>query len=302
MGVAADFACRLCGQHDLYLYYTLGNDGQFRYFKCRNCALVNYDLTGGFDQAQYTTIFYDPADGKQKKNLDKDQSFQFIQQSIKIPGSLLDIGCGTGRLLYLAKQAGWQVKGLELSADMAEFVRGRLGVEVQVADFLDMVPDRDDLGGYDLVVLRHVLEHLPDSVRAMEKISALLKPTGHLLLEMPNIEGLSKKWSRALVALGLHQRRFSSDFIAGHCNEFSLESMRFLARRTGFTLMRWETYSMKRIPNWFYNRVHVGNKAPSTFAPGNCLTFSACQLLEYRYTARLRNRVLLTEAAVPYLQ
>lgn len=261
MSAVADFACRLCGGHDLYLYYTLGNDHQFRYFKCNHCALVNYDLIGGLDQAQYTTIFYDPTDGKQKKNLDKDQSFRFIQKAIKKPGSLLDIGCGTGRLLYLAKQAGWQAKGLELSAEMAEFVRERIGIEVQVADFLQMAPDRDDLGRYDLVVLRHVLEHLPDSVLAMEKISALLKPDGYLLLEMPNIEGLSKKWSRALVNLGLHKRRFSADFRAGHCNEFSLKSMRFLARRTGFVLLRWQTYSMKRIPNWFYNRVHVGNKA-----------------------------------------
>lgn len=261
MNSAPDFACRLCGGHDLRLYYTLGNDGQFRYFKCSHCSLVNYDLTGGLDQAQYTTIFYDPTDGKQKENLDKDQSFRFIQKVIKKPGSLLDIGCGNGRLLYLAKQAGWQVKGLELSVEMAEFVRERIGIEVQVADFLHMEPDRDDLGHYDLVVLRHVLEHLPNSLLAMEKISALLKPDGCLLLEMPNIEGLSKKWSRTLVNLGLHQRRFGADFMAGHCNEFSLKSMRFLARRSGFELVRWETYSMKRIPNWFYNRVHVGNKA-----------------------------------------
>jgi SAM-dependent methyltransferase len=261
MSVEADFACRLCGGRALQLYYTLGNDGQFRYFKCEHCALVNYDLAGGLDQAQYTSIFYDPADGKQKKNLDKDQSFRFIQKAFKTPGSLLDIGCGTGRLMYLAKQAGWWVKGLELSADMAEFVRQRVGADVQVANFLEMVPDRDDLGRYDLVVLRHVLEHLPDSVLAMEKISALLKPGGCLLLEIPNIEGLSKKLSRTLVTLGLHKRRFGDDFVAGHCNEFSLESMRFLARRTGFVLVRWETYSMKRIPNWIYNRVHVGNKA-----------------------------------------
>lgn len=261
MGAVADFACRLCGGRDLSLYYTLGSDGRYRYFKCAHCSLVNFDLSGGLDQAQYTTIFYDPTDGKQKKNLDKDQSFRFIQNTLEKRGELLDIGCGTGRLMYLAKQAGWRVKGLELSADMAEFVHQRVGAEVQVADFMAMTPDSEDLGRYDLVVLRHVLEHLPDSILAMEKISALLKPGGHLLLEMPNIEGFTMKWSRTVVKLGLYRRRFAADYKAGHCNEFSRDSMRFLAERTGFSVVRWETYSMKRIPNWFYNQIHVGNKA-----------------------------------------
>lgn len=261
MNAEPDFACRLCGGRDLHLYYTLGNDGQFRYYKCRCCSLVNYDLSGGIDQAQYTTIFYDPVDAGEKKNLDKDQSFRFIQENLETTGRLLDIGCGTGRLLYLAKQAGWQAKGLELSADMAEFVQQRVGVEVQVADFMEMEPDPNDLGQYDLVVLRHVIEHLPDSILAMSKIGRLMKPDGYLLLEMPNIEGLTMKWSRTVVKLGLHKRRFAADYMAGHCNEFSRESMQYLARRTGFSMIRWETYSMKRIPNWFYKRIPIGNKA-----------------------------------------
>jgi len=261
MSAVADFRCRLCGGGDLYLYYTLGNDGQYRYYKCDHCSLVNYDLSNGVDQSQYTTIFYDPTDDRQKKNLDKDQSFRFIQKNLQKVGELLDIGCGTGRLLHLAKQAGWTVKGMELSSDMAEFVHQRVGVEVQVADFMKMEPDPDDLGRYDLVVLRHVLEHLPDSILAMSKISHLLKPGGCLLLEVPNIEGFTMKWSRTVVKLGLYKRRFTPDYKAGHCNEFSLRSMHYLARHTGFRLVRWETYSMKRMPNWFYNRVHIGNKA-----------------------------------------
>lgn len=261
MSAAADFTCRLCGGRYLSLYYTLGSDGRYKYYKCAQCSLVNFDLSGGLDQAQYTTIFYDPTDGRQKRNLDKDQTFRFIQKRIEKTGTMLDIGCGTGRLLYLAKQAGWQVKGLELSADMAEFVHQRVGAPVQVADFMEMTPDPDDVARYDLVVLRHVLEHLPDSILAMEKVSALLKPDGYLLLEIPNIEGFTMKWSRTVVKLGLYKRRFAPDYKAGHCNEFCLDSMRFLAQHAGFSLERWETYSMKRIPNWIYNRVHIGNKA-----------------------------------------
>ena len=58
----ANFPCRLCGCTELHLFYTLGNAQQFRYFRCSGCGLANYDLAGGLDQGQYTTIFVDPRD------------------------------------------------------------------------------------------------------------------------------------------------------------------------------------------------------------------------------------------------
>ena len=48
-----------------------------------------------------------------------------------------------------------------------------------------------------MVSLRHVLEHLPQPRLAMERISALLRPGGWLLVEIPNIEGWSKRYQNA---------------------------------------------------------------------------------------------------------
>jgi SAM-dependent methyltransferase len=257
----AGFPCRLCGGRDLRLYYTLGNEGQCRYYRCERCTLVNYDLAGGLDQTQYTAEWIDPADDSLRKNHDKDQSFRFLQRFVEPPVSFLDIGCGTGRLLYLARRAGWDVKGLELSASMAARVSAALGVPVAVGDFLAMDPDPEDLGRFDAVALRHVLEHLPDGRLAMLRIARLLRPGGVLLLEMPNVESLSKRMNRLLVRTGLHRRRFPADFQAGHCNEYCRSSMDYLARATGFELVRWETYSKKPLANWFLSRVPIGTKA-----------------------------------------
>lgn len=259
-GAAADFPCRLCGGQNLRFYYALGNDGRYRYYRCGDCGLVNYDLAAGIDQEQYTE-FVDPTDDRARRNLDKDSSFAFLQRRVAGPGRLLDIGCGNGRLLYLAQRAGWRVKGIELSAAMAESVRGKLGVEVLVGDFLDMTPAAADRQVYDVVCLRHVLEHLPDGLTAMTRIRELLRPGGYFLAEMPNIEGLSKKWVRATVNLGLHSRHFSDDFVAGHCNEYSKQSFLYLLGKTGFELLRWETYSKKKLTNWILNRIPVGTKA-----------------------------------------
>jgi SAM-dependent methyltransferase len=257
----ADFPCRVCGMTGLKLYYTLGSDHRFRHYKCPNCGLVNYDLSTGLDQTQYEDTYRDPRDDGLKYNRDKDQSYSALARFVRPPGRLLDIGCGTGRLLYVAMRDGWQVKGLELSAKMAENVREQLGVEVMVGNFLEVAPAAEDAGAFDAVVLRHVIEHLPDSLGAMAQIRAYLKRGGCLLLEMPNIESMTKKWSRFIVGAGLYERSFSDDFMAGHCNEFCKKSMRFLAEKTGFELVRWETYSSKPIMNRFYNRVPIGSKA-----------------------------------------
>jgi len=138
----AAFPCRLCGGRDLRLYYTLGNQAQFRYFRCAGCGLVNYDLDGGIDQGQYTKIFVDPRDDTNPRNHDNDAAFRFLQQKVRGPGRLMDIGCGNGRILWVARQAGWQVKGLELSEEMARYAAGIVGCEVVANDFLSEEPPR----------------------------------------------------------------------------------------------------------------------------------------------------------------
>jgi len=257
----ADFPCRLCDASGLRLFYTLGNEAQFHYYRCPACGLVNYDLAGGLDQAPYTADFVDPTDSAERRNRDKDQSFAFLSRYARPPGRLLDVGCGYGRLLYLAREAGWDAQGLELSSATAVRVQALLGVPVLAADFLETDPPDADRASFDVVSLRHVLEHLPYPRLAIQRIRAWLKPGGLLLLEMPNIEGWAKRWVRLSVRAGLHRRRFARDFMAGHCCEYSRRSLTALLERTGFKLLRWETYSKKPLANLVLNRFPVGTKA-----------------------------------------
>ena len=260
-GEQADFHCRLCAGDQLELYYRLGAEGQFRYYRCANCHLVNLDLKTGLDQTQYTDEWTDPTDDNAKRNRDNDATYEFIRRRIATPGRLLDLGCGHGRLLYRARKDGWDVKGVELSTETAARVRAEIGVPVVAGNFLHITPSEADLSGFDLICLRHVLEHLPDSLLAMNKIRELLAPGGRVLLEMPNIEGIDTKLKRWMADRGFHRKNFASDYVVGHCNEFCRESFAYLAAKTGFRLLKWETYSKKRLTNLIYNRIPIGNKA-----------------------------------------
>ena len=239
----------------------MGNDGEYRHYQCSNCKLVNYDLSTGLGQEQFVVLDKDPTDDNDKWNKDKDQSFEFISEYLPTPGSMLDIGCGSGRLLYVARRAGWEVMGLELSGEMAELVRDKLGIQVVVEDFLEADPRAVSEGLFDLVCLRHVLEHLPDCNLAMSKLRELLQPGGHALIEIPNVESLAKNVKRFLTNIGLRRAKYPVDIVIGHANEFCKSSFEYLLKETGFTLVRWETYSKQPVVNYLYNRLHVGNKA-----------------------------------------
>lgn len=252
--------CRLCGNENLIFYYTQGNADEFKYYKCSDCALVNYDLSGGLDQIKYTSMVYiSPTDMSLKQNIDQSDTYNFIKKHSQKIGKMMDIGCGNGKILLLAAMDGWEVKGLELSELLAYSINERYGIEVTVSNFLDYEPEEEE--SYDVVILRHVLEHLPDSILAMRKINALLKPGGLGVLEFPDIESNEMKFKRFLQKFGLNKKKYRKGYVPGHCNEFCKESFRFLLKKTGFNLLKWQNYSSKKYMSSFYNLLHLGSKA-----------------------------------------
>ncbi|MCC7421115.1 MAG: methyltransferase domain-containing protein [Planctomycetaceae bacterium] len=100
--------------------------------------------------------------------------------------SVLDIGCGSGRLGELLKRRQpARVVGIELDPGAAQRAAARLddvrrmNLEEDVADFA--------AGQFDCVVCADVLEHLRHPERLLEKIREWLAPDGCLVSSIPNI-------------------------------------------------------------------------------------------------------------------
>lgn len=238
---------------------TDGHHRNLNYYRCRQCELWNYDLSLGLDQAQYTNIYVSPRDREHKSNIHNAATWEYLSKRLPATGSMLDIGCGNGSLLYIARASGWQVSGLELSPETVASVRGDTGLDVVAGDFPgDELPARKS---HDLVVLRHVLEHLPDSIGAMDQINALLKHGGYALLEFPNTRSASYRYKRWLKNHGLNNRKYSEDWRPGHCNEFCRKAFEYLLSQTGFELTHWSTYSNKPLANVIYRVVPIGSNA-----------------------------------------
>lgn len=116
-------------------------------------------------------------------------------------GSVLDLGCGTGRLLKRLAQAYPRAStmGIDPAPGMVRVAR-RQGLEAAVgtAEALPL-PDRS----FDLVVTTMSFHHWQDQAAGLAEIHRVLTPGGHLLL----VDATTTWWLRPLfVAVGMHGR------------------------------------------------------------------------------------------------
>ena len=98
-------------------------------------------------------------------------------------GSLLDVGCGHGLLLDEARRRGFTVTGLELSQAAASYAREVLELDVREQRVEELRPPA---GGYQVVVLADVIEHLDDPLAALDACAGLLAPGGALCVVTPD--------------------------------------------------------------------------------------------------------------------
>jgi len=148
---------------------------------------------------------------------------------------------------------------MELTQPTADAIKEDQGIDIIVANFLDY--KSEEPASFDLVVLRHVLEHLPDSILAMNQIGGLLKVDGYAFLEFPNTGSFGYAYKRWLKNRCLKNKKYSPEWRPGHCNEFCRRSFSFLLEKTGFELVDWQTYSSKPWLNSLYRLFPIASKA-----------------------------------------
>jgi SAM-dependent methyltransferase len=96
--------------------------------------------------------------------------------------SVLDIGCGDGAFLALAKTVAAKVAGVEPDKQW----RAR-----HMALALDVVPGLSSLPAgsvFDTISLFHVLEHIPDPLPFLEHVKTFLAPGGRMIVEVPSAQ------------------------------------------------------------------------------------------------------------------
>ena len=110
------------------------------------------------------------------------------------PGQkLLDIGCGNGDFLASAREAGWDVVGIDPDPKAVTVAKQR-GLDVRVGSIESLTGESSC---FDAITLSHVLEHVHGPRLVIQAIHRLLKPGGIIYIDTPNIESKGAKlWGK----------------------------------------------------------------------------------------------------------
>ena len=96
--------------------------------------------------------------------------------------TLLDIGCSAGYVLEAAKAEGLTPTGLDLSSFAVNLCRER-GFQAEVGSLTAMpFPD----ASFDIITLKHTLEHVEDPLAALREVRRVLKPGGVAFVIVPD--------------------------------------------------------------------------------------------------------------------
>jgi SAM-dependent methyltransferase len=159
----------------------------------------------------------------------------------------LDIGCAHGYTL------AWLEDEFETwGVDVSEYAIGRARdiaprSRTLVHDVTTGVPDALRDVRFDLVLMKYVLEHLPDPAAALRRVAGMLAPGGALLFSVPNTESPGRR---------IKGERWFAYQDSTHCSLLDPPTWRQLAREAGLTVARewsdglWDLPYLPGVPGW----------------------------------------------------
>ena len=186
----APLPCNLCRSESPV--YVCSKDG-VDIIRCKTCGLIYVGTMREQDDLKnhYSEEYFEPYFKAEQLYLKKrfSKRLREIRQYVDA-GMLLDVGCGAGFFLKLAADNGFRTKGVELSQYAADYARTTMGLDVFHGELADAQFEPEQ---FDVVTLWHVIEHVHDPKRFLQRINKLLKPGGFLALEVPNIGSIGAR-------------------------------------------------------------------------------------------------------------
>lgn len=99
-------------------------------------------------------------------------------------GRLLDVGCGIGTISLELQKKGFEVYGIDFSSVAVDKAKEK-GINAIECDVdKEGIPFADDY--FDVVWAGDVAEHVFDPIFLFQEMSRVVKPTGKVLLTVPN--------------------------------------------------------------------------------------------------------------------
>lgn len=241
-------ACALCGSRAVTLHCRLP---RFSVYRCGECTLrFRHPLPDAMelramyeDERYHESVYFENARAGYDDRAPEIRIYRRALADLGAcvrPGALLDVGCATGVFLDLARAAGWQARGVELSSRHAAYARTAFGLDVWEGDFLE-APFA--LASFAAITMWDFLEHVLDPRAVLLHARRLLAPGGVLLVFTIDSASLFNRLGDLLldVRRGRVPRALELLYDARHNYYFTGASLAGLLDGAGFRVERWRT-------------------------------------------------------------
>ena len=157
------------------------------------------------------------------------QKVSLLKKHVNKPNfTLLDIGAGTGDFLVEAKKAGINTLGFEPNPKARTIAINKGITSVEQTQGIEN-------NTIDVITMWHVLEHVPDLASQINELKRLLKPSGILIVAVPNYKSYDASF---------YKQYWAAYDVPRHLWHFSSDSMIQLFEKQNFK-------HLKTLPMWF---------------------------------------------------
>jgi 2-polyprenyl-3-methyl-5-hydroxy-6-metoxy-1,4-benzoquinol methylase len=234
------YACPLCTMQNFLSW-------RFGLLQCEGCGLVvdkvlwrpaaNEQLNESFfgDSCQIVRSFW----VRWFEKLNNRRTLKRIRGVLgSRKGNLLEIGIGSGSFLEYARSQGFSPLGCDLSPALCRQIQHTTGIEIHCGT-LESLPSQKS---FDVVVMNHVLEHVPEPIALLKAVRARLNQGGLLHLAVPNVAS----WEAQMSGWNCYQPY--------HLTYFAPSTLRATVEKAGFSILKVTTH--ESFSGWFLAIFH----------------------------------------------
>ena len=224
--------CNICGIDDFSVLYPAGVAQIQQIVRCNQCGLIYVNPRPGLDLRvirDYGVPEKALVGRVEKEKLQVNDYYftkKYLSELFPQRGRLLEVGSGFGYLLDYFKKDSWDVLGIEPWPEGCLYSKEMLGIEALTCTLEEAGLDGSS---FDVILMMHVIEHVPNPLETLCEVYRVLKPDGCFVMETPRYNTLMHKF------LGKRERNLSID---GHVYFFSTDTLAKICSMAGFELHR----------------------------------------------------------------
>lgn len=152
--------------------------------------------------------------GKEFPNITYGINDKLLKNFVPLKANIIDIGCGTGRISFMASKFSKKVTGVDYDSDVIKFAKINNSAS-NITYICEDVKNFNNNSKYDLAILAGVLEHLDSVEKYLYNLHNL---ASRLIIEVPDIEADPLN----IIRLNLSSKIYTDD---DHVREYSYESL-----------------------------------------------------------------------------